>query len=351
MLRLLDCPSICKDMKRLNQNITSRYVEAANRLNSRQSRRRIVAYVESYDDVFFWRAVLSRFEDSTRYFEVMLPSRSDRLERGKKAALMRLLDGSVGQDMIACVDADYDYLLQGASPSSRAVLSNRYVFHTFAYAIENMQCYAPSLHGVCVAVTLNDRLAFDFVGFLTSYSQIIYPLFVWNIWHYRTGHYGGFSITDFLGVIELGKLSAQNAWQLLQRLQAKVERMVNSLRRRHPGVEAQLVALRSELATLGVSPDNTYMYVQGHHLFNNVVAPLVKSVCARLARERENEISRQSVHATQCRNELSCYTSSVTDIEATMKKNVGFLASPQYGQIVDCIAAVLNTDKKPGNEV
>ena len=82
MLRLLDCPSICKDMKRLNQNITSRYVEAANRLNSRQSRRRIVAYVESYDDVFFWRAVLSPFEDSTRYFEVMLPSRSDRLERG-----------------------------------------------------------------------------------------------------------------------------------------------------------------------------------------------------------------------------------------------------------------------------
>ena len=127
--------------------------------------------------------------------------------------------------------------------------------------------------------------------------------------------------------------------------------MVNSLRRRHPGVEAQLVALRSELATLGVSPDNTYMYVQGHHLFNNVVAPLVKSVCARLVRERENEISRQSVHSTQCRNELSCYTSSVTDIEATMKKNVGFLASPQYRQIVDCMAAVLNTDKKPGNEV
>ena len=62
---------------------------------------------------------------------------------------------------------------QGASPSSRAVLSNRYVFHTFAYAIENMQCYAPSLHGVCVAVTLNDRLAFDFVGFFTSYSQIL----------------------------------------------------------------------------------------------------------------------------------------------------------------------------------
>ena len=39
-----------------------------------------MAYVESYDDVFFWRTVLGRFEDDTRYFEVMLPTR-DKLER------------------------------------------------------------------------------------------------------------------------------------------------------------------------------------------------------------------------------------------------------------------------------
>lgn len=77
--------------KRLRDSITSQYVEAANRLSSRQARRRIVAYVESYDDIFFWRSVLSRFENSERYFEVMLPSRLDHLERGKKAAIMSLI--------------------------------------------------------------------------------------------------------------------------------------------------------------------------------------------------------------------------------------------------------------------
>ena len=329
-------------MKRLNQNITSRYVEAANRLNSRQSRRRIVAYVESYDDVFFWRAVLARFENSTRYFEVMLPSRSDRLERGKKAALMRLVDGAVGRDMIACVDADYDYLLQGASPASRAVLSTPYVFHTYAYAIENMQCYAPSLHGVCVAVTLNDHVEFDFTDFLTRYSRTIFPLFLWNVWHYRTGRYPTFSITDFLQAIDLGRLSTQNAESQLAHLQSKVGRTVATLRRRNQGRGAELEALKGELAELGVSPDNAYMYIQGHHLFDNVVLPLLKNVCARLMREREDEISRQSVHSTQCRNEMSCYTSSVTDIEATLKKNVGFLASPQYSRIVADIEAALD---------
>ena len=58
---------------RLKDNLNSRYFEAANSLTSKKARRRIVAYVESYDDIYFWRTVLSEFENDKRYFEVMLP--------------------------------------------------------------------------------------------------------------------------------------------------------------------------------------------------------------------------------------------------------------------------------------
>ena len=64
----------------------------------------------------------------------MLPTR-DKLERGKKSALMNVIGENVGPDMIACVDADYDYLLQGATEMSKTVISNPYVFHTYVYAI------------------------------------------------------------------------------------------------------------------------------------------------------------------------------------------------------------------------
>lgn len=70
--------------------MSSRYFEAANKMKTKTARKRIVAYVESYDDVFFWRTALSRFEDDKRYFEVMLPSRNS-LKRGKKSVLMNLL--------------------------------------------------------------------------------------------------------------------------------------------------------------------------------------------------------------------------------------------------------------------
>ena len=170
--------------KRLSDNLSSAYIDAANRLNGKQARRKIIAYVEAYDDIFFWRTVLSGFENEERYFEVMLPSRLN-LTKGKRSVLMNLVSQNIGENMIACVDADYDYLLQGTTPLSDEVINNPYVFHTYAYAIENLQCYAPSLHDVTVAVTLNDHSIFNFEEFLKLYSESIHPLFVWSIWHYR----------------------------------------------------------------------------------------------------------------------------------------------------------------------
>ena len=102
--------------KRLSDNLSSLYIGAANRLKPKKARRKIVAYVESYDDVSFWRTLLGEFEDDTRYFEVMLPSKTT-LAKGKKSVLMNELGSQLGQNMIACVDSDYDYLLQHIFPS------------------------------------------------------------------------------------------------------------------------------------------------------------------------------------------------------------------------------------------
>lgn len=330
--------------KRLSDHISSSYIEAANRLSSKKARRRVVAYVESYDDIFFWRSVLSDFENESMFFEVLLPARPDRLDRldrGKKAALMSLVGGKVGSDMIACVDADYDYLVQGASPTSQKILSNPYVFHTYAYAIENLQCYAPSLHDVCVGVTLNDHAVFDLDEYMRLYSKAIFPLFVWSIWCYRSDHYGEFSITDFLKVIELGKFSVRHADALLQNLRRKVDRRCAVMRKRYPDAKDSYLAVKDDLKRLGVTADTTYLYIQGHHLFDKVVAPMLENVCSILVRERQQEIAQQSVHGTQCRNELSCYANSIGNVRMMLKKNFGYLRSEVFARIRADIASYM----------
>ena len=187
-------------MKRLQDNLNSQYIAYANRLRPNGAKQRIVAYVESYDDVFFWRNVLQEFEDDKHYFEVMLPSRNS-LSKGKKSVLMNTLGNNLGDCMIACVDADYDWLMSGVTPVSRFVIENPYVFHTYAYAIENYQCYAPSLHSVCVMSTLNDKMPFDLEAFMSEYSAIIWPLFVWNVWAYRYGRFKEFCMSQFADTV------------------------------------------------------------------------------------------------------------------------------------------------------
>ena len=318
--------------KRLRDNVNSRYVEAANRLNSKRARRKIVAYVESYDDVYFWRTVLDRFEDDTRFFEVMLPSRGT-LKRGKKSVLMNFISENVGRDMIACVDADYDYLLQGVTPTSAKILGSPYVFHTYVYAIENFQCYAPGLHNVCVMVTLNDHAIFDFEDYLRQYSEACFPLFVWSVWMYRTGNYGDFSLTDFCKVIDPGGFNVFQPQASIDNLRRKVARKVRYLQGRYPWAKASYCSLRTEMLALGVTPETTYLYIQGHHMFDTVVAPILSKVCNRLRMERENEINRTSVHNTQMRNEISCYENSIENIGSMLKKSVGYMACPQFKRL------------------
>ncbi len=327
---------------RLKDNINSRYFEAANALKSKQARRRIVAYVESYDDIYFWRTVLSPFEDDHRYFEVMLPSKGN-LTRGKKSVLMNFLEGEpLGRDMIACVDADYDYLIQNRTAQSKKVLNSPYVFHTYVYAIENFQCYAPSLHDVCVSVTLNDHRIFDFRDYFARFSEAIFPLFVWSIMLYRNGNYPRFSISDFNRIADPGGFSVQNPDVSLANVRRKVGVKVRDLQHHFPNAKDEYLKLKDELKTLGVTPQTTYLYIQGHHLFDTVVAPILSKVCNLLRQERQNEIYHATAHKTQKRNEMSCYENSLQDVKTMLKKNTGYIQSNQFHRLQDDIRHYLD---------
>ena len=330
---------------RLKDNLNSRYFEAANALTSKQARRRIVAYVESYDDIFFWRTVLSRFENEQRYFEVMLPS-NKKLERGKKSVLMNFATDRIGPDMIACVDADFDYLLQGATAQSQKVIESPYVFHTYAYAIENLQCYAPSLHDVCVAVTLNDHRLFDFVDYLRQYSEAIFPLFVWSVWAYRTGNHNRFPLQDFNRVVDPGHFNVMEPQKSIDNLRRKVGTKVRQLQAEFPDNKEAYLKTKESVKDLGVTPQTTYLYIQGHHLFDNVVVPILDKVCNRLRQERQDEIYRTARHQMQRQNEMSCYEHSLLDIRQTLKKNVGYRQSPHFQQIQLDVEQYFTTARK-----
>lgn len=305
----------------LRHNLTSAYLDAAQKLSSRKARRRIVAYVESYDDIAFWRTLLSEFENEERYFQVMLPS-STSLSKGKKMVLMNTLNtAELGRSLIACVDSDYDFLLQGATQMSRNINRNPYIFQTYGYAIENFHCYAESLHEVCVQATLNDRPILDFSAFMKRYSRLVYPLFLWNVWFYRQHDTHTFPMYDFNACTRIYDVNLKHPERCLQQLELNVSQKLSELQTRFPQLIEEIDALREALLPLGVEPETTYLYIQGHHLMDGVVMKLLNPVCAQLRREREEEIRRLAMHEEQFQNELTSYENSQVSVGLMLKKN------------------------------
>ena len=292
--------------KRLTENLSSLYIGAANNLKPKHAKRKIVAYVESYDDISFWRALLSEYENDKVYFEVMLPSQSS-LAKGKKTVLMNQLGKQLGENMIACVDSDYDYLLQGRTNTSRYMIECPYVLQTYAYAIENFHCYAEGL--------------------------IAWPLFIWSVWFYRRHILAEFSLLDFCSYVKLDQVSTRYPERSLEHMAKKVEKKLHDLERRHPEARQEIEDLKRELPTLGVTSDSTYMFIQGHHIMDNVVLRLLIPVCTVLRREREQQIHDLALHSLQLHNELTNYQRSQIGVEVVIHKNVNYKNSPLYAKI------------------
>lgn len=310
--------------QRLKDNISSSYFDAAHKLYPRKTRRKIIAYVESYEDIGFWKELLAEFETDERYFQVMLPSATT-LTKGKKMVLMNTLNpDELGKSLIACVDSDYDFLMQNKTASSRKINGNKYIFQTYAYAIENYRCYAESLHNVVVQATLNDRHLVDFGRFFSRYSEVAYPLFLWTIWFYRNHDTHTFPMFDFNRVVHLHHVQLKNPYFTIEEMEKRVNNKLNELEKQFPDLKPKVLELGKELQSLGLQPDTTYLYIQGHHIMDNVVMKLLTPICSVLRRQRENEIKRFAAHNEQYRNELTSYQNSQLNIGVMLKRNTGY---------------------------
>ena len=200
-------------------------------LPANPDQRLVKVYVEGYEDVAFWRGIFDHFQNPYLRFEISVPDRGD-LPKGKKV-LMGMIPRS-SEELLLCVDSDFDYLFAGRTPQSKEVAEAKFMFHTYAYATENYLCYAPSLHNVCVKATKNDTRIFDFVKFMHEYSCTIYPLFLWYAYSAQLATENVFPLIDFKQSVRIGYLDIEdNGSKTIEWLRRNVSKREN---RQQPAV-------------------------------------------------------------------------------------------------------------------
>jgi hypothetical protein len=162
------------------------------------------------------------------------------------------------------------------------------------------------------------------------YSTICYPLFVWNILLYRRQDTRSMSIQKFCEIVRLTSFSVGKPAYSLQMLNDRVRHNVKLLENRFPGLIDECEKLKKEFDTLGIKPEETYFYIQGHHIMNSVVMHIMQPVCRHLRNKREEEIGRLAYHRQQYNNEIASYRHSQCDVALMLSKNTDYKSAPPY---------------------
>lgn len=133
--------------------------------------------------------------------------------------------------------------------------------------------------------TKNDTRIFDFERFMADYSRIIYPLFLWYAYSAQQESEHIFTLADFRASVRLNFLEIEhNGLRTLAWLRRNVARRDQALRERHAEMIEPKRAFAEKLFRRGVTPENTYLFMHGHTLMDNVVIVLLNTVCEKLAR-------------------------------------------------------------------
>ncbi len=281
----------------------------------------VTVFVENESDIPFWYRILKKYAPQ-RTFRIF-PSSKGHFERGKPHVL-KLSDGA-GKFMLLCVDSDYDYLLQQSTSLSKLINTHPYIFQTYAYSIENYKCFAESLEGLCVQASLNDEPLFDFIEFLHQYSSIVYELFLFSFYLRKIDETAAFTNTEVAAVCGVqGKVNiSQNAKEVLEKLQKTVEEKLTVLKNSHPDIDLQAIA--QELTPLGVTRENTYLFIHGHTVYQSLVLILLKRIIKTLQDHKRAEFKQYTSDNKQLLSQKQReYSNQIRDVETLLDTNTDY---------------------------
>jgi hypothetical protein len=306
-------------MTSLTSYVSSDYQKASNYLAPKSAPKKILVYVEGVEDVSFWHNILSRHEKSVKIKFDIQPYSNSELANGKKS-LERLFQNT-GDYLIICLDSDYDYLLPDNSDMSREISRNPCIFQTYTYSIENLKCYAESIFNICVKVTHNTTEKINFPELLIQYSKIVYELFIWNLYFYNVGDFNTFTIDNFCSIIKITEnpIIDEHGKTALENLAARINLKSQELQEQFPQHESDIALFADQLKEYGLTNENSYLFIQGHTIYDNVVSMFIKSICNELKKERIAEIKNSLTDENVKNHKTNEYIKSVGRINDTVE--------------------------------
>jgi hypothetical protein len=205
-----------------------------------------------------------------------------------------------------CIDADYNILNKNP-----LFVNKNYVLHTEGYALESLCILPEALNKLAKEF----KADFDFNIFFEEYSKIIFDIFCYVLYFAEIADkenevifdkLNAAALRDCIGFNDSKSIGIENnAKQERDKIQNNITTKIKEIKFQYPEVTTEAIKQRLQ-NDFQISPSQTYMYVNSHIVFDNVVNYLfeffarqaitkaMKDMGKELAKETE-EISAQQV--------------------------------------------------------
>ena len=260
----------------MSKNISNSYTPRDELLlypESKRGKRPLIIHVEDWLDIIFWRKILAPYEEKVEFqFKSIHSKWNEEKQREASASgvsmIMSLIQEGklfLSSDEIACVDADYNLLLN--EKYSQLVQKNPFIFTTQWYSIENIICHPRNLKIRTINLLQGNNCGIDFQKWLEEKASYYAPLFLLHLTYRQCGQAGDYSKDKLKADIE----KIENNIGSVEKTLAKHEEFVSLM---SDAVEA----LKDDLKSKGYEPKDYYKIMQGHMLVHQIVEPFWDSL-------------------------------------------------------------------------
>jgi Protein of unknown function (DUF4435) len=172
------------------------------------------------------------------------------------------------KQLIFCRDADYDYLTENP------ILEKPFVFYTYVYNLESCWSYADGLKKMLENIVNTEGVDFDFEIFFRTYSETVYDWLTYSLYSCKIGD----------GLLPPKKCGAEIGFTNLKNVEIDLESLKRQLDNRSLVFKNKYAHLpdfqnfKNRLTALGLHPQNAYLFLNGHDVFERVTLKLIKFV-------------------------------------------------------------------------
>ncbi len=262
-----------------------------------------IAFVEGLEDVIFWEDIFAKFAPNLK-LEFFYETKFSTGKTGLNQALK--FRNFVDKRFFICIDSDYSYLLQSD------ICKDEFVFHTYAYSIENHKCAPKNLNRLVKTIT-TIQSPLDFEVFLPEYGKIVYPLLCYLLYFEQDKLQkiakGEFivseplmakkSITVTIGV-STSEIDIHNIETLLDRIEESINQLIAAIESKYGAIDLQ--PIEETLKELNVKPEDSFWFVNGHLFYNVIVKNLLEKIISSNVKQKrakiqkiENETHRKNI--------------------------------------------------------